>query len=191
MTALSALRAGSIPKLVGLADCCWWNSWLVGMVAASGFNDRGLINYVSTLELECLSREWSNFVMFHTTDPTLSLSPLEMLRRCIVDHHTLPVVHSLCLSGQFLYLRHPTICENTLTLSSAFHLSMDSTQHMYTYPASRITVTHRADTICSVSLATCLFYYSTCYFSSFHMLFLNLPHACCPLLPIMFHPFSI
>ena len=39
--------------------------------------------------------------MFHTTDPTLSLSPLEMLRRCIVDHQTLPVVCSLFLSGQF------------------------------------------------------------------------------------------
>ena len=44
-----------------------------------------------------------NVVMFHTTDPTPSPSLLEMLRRCIVDHHTLPVVHSLCPSRQFLY----------------------------------------------------------------------------------------
>ena len=42
-------------------------------------------------------------VTFCTTDPTPSLSPLETLRRRIVDHHTLPVIHSLCLSRQFLY----------------------------------------------------------------------------------------
>ena len=41
---------------------------------------------------------WQN-----TTDPTLSLSPLETLCRHIVDHYTLPVVCSLCPSGQFLY----------------------------------------------------------------------------------------
>ena len=41
-------------------------------------------------------------VTFHTTDPTPSPSLLEMLHRHIVDHHTLPVIHSLCLSGQFL-----------------------------------------------------------------------------------------
>ena len=88
-------------------------------------------------------------------------------------------------------LWHPTICEITLTLSSALHLSTDSAQHMYTHPRSRITVTHRADTICSVFLVTCLSHYSTCYFLLFYMLFLNLPHARCPLLPVMFHPFSI
>ena len=42
-------------------------------------------------------------VMFHTTDPTPSPSPLEMLCRCIVDHHTSPVICSLFPSGQFLY----------------------------------------------------------------------------------------
>ena len=94
----------------------------------------------------------SSAVTFRTTDPTPSPSPLKTLRRRIVDHHTLPVVRSLCLSRQFLYLRHPTICENTLTLSSALHLSTDSTQHMYTYSASQIMVMHGADTICSVSL---------------------------------------
>ena len=41
--------------------------------------------------------------MFHTTDPTLSPSLLETLCRHIVDHHTLPVVCSLCPSGQFPY----------------------------------------------------------------------------------------
>ena len=39
--------------------------------------------------------------MFRTTDSTPSLSLLKTLCRYIVDHHTLPVVHSLCLSGQF------------------------------------------------------------------------------------------
>ena len=88
-------------------------------------------------------------------------------------------------------LRHPTICKNTLTLSSVLHLSTDSAQHMYTHPTSWITVTHRADTICLVFFVTCLSYYSTCYFLLFHMLFVNLPHAHCPSLPVMFHPFSI
>ena len=88
-------------------------------------------------------------------------------------------------------LRHPTICENTFTLSSALHLLMDSTQHMYTYSASRSMVMHGADTICSVSLATHLYYSSTCYSYISTCYFQNLPHAHCPLLPIMFHPFSI
>ena len=77
-------------------------------------------------------------------------------------------------------LWHSSICENTFTLSLALHLSTDSTQHMYTYSASRSTVTHGENTICSAFLATCLSYYSTCYFSLFHMLFPNLPHAHCP-----------
>ena len=41
--------------------------------------------------------------MFHTTDPTPSPSLLKTLHRHIVDHHTLPVVHSLCPSRQFPY----------------------------------------------------------------------------------------
>ena len=41
--------------------------------------------------------------MFCTTDPTLSLSPLETLCRRIVDNHTLPVVCSLRPSRQFPY----------------------------------------------------------------------------------------
>ena len=55
-----------------------------------------------------------NTVMFHTTDPTPSPSPLETLHRCIVDHHTVPVVCSLCPSGQWpessgtlLYVKTP------------------------------------------------------------------------------------
>ena len=88
-------------------------------------------------------------------------------------------------------LRHPTICKNTFTLSLALHLSTDSAQHMYTYSASWSTVMHGADTICSVSLATRLYYSSTCYSYISTCYFQNLPHACCPLLPIMFHPFSI
>ena len=115
--------------------------------------------------------------MFHTTDPTPSPSLFETLCRHIVDHHTLSVICSLCPSRQFLSLWHPTICEITLTLSSAFHLSMDSAQHMYAYPASWITVMHGADTICSASLVTRLSYYSTCYFLLFHMLLFIIPHA--------------
>ena len=56
-------------------------------------------------------------VTFCITDPTPSPSPSETLRRHIVDHQTLPVVHSLFLSGQFPSLRHPTICQITITLS--------------------------------------------------------------------------
>ena len=54
------------------------------------------------MEYVCLDIP-NTFVTFCTTDSTLSPSPLEMLRRCIVDHHTLSVVCSLCPSGQFLY----------------------------------------------------------------------------------------
>ena len=151
-----------------------------------------VIFWYSSMDSRCMRHE--RFVTFRTTDPTLSLSPLETLCRCIVDHHTLPVVRSLCLSGHFPSQPESSgtlLYVNTLTLSSALHLSTDSVQHMYTYSASRIMVTHGADTICSVFLVTRLSYYSTCYFLLFHMLFLNLPHACCPSLPIMFHPFSI
>ena len=128
---------------------------------------------------------WTCYLPYHRSNS------ISMLCRRIVDHQTLPVVCSLFLSGQFLSQPESTICENTLTLSLALHLSTDSTQHMYTHPTSWITVTHGADTICSVFLVTCLSYYSTCYFLLFHMLFLNLPHARCPSLPVMFHPFSI
>ena len=48
---------------------------------------------------------------------------------------------------------------------------MDSTQHIYTYSASQSMVMHGANTICSVFLATHLYYSSTCYFLLFHMLF--------------------
>ena len=104
--------------------------------------------------------------MFHTTDPTPSPSPLAKLCRCTVDHQTLPIVCSLFLSGQF-----PSWPESSSTLPyvksplpypSALHLSMDSVQHMHNYSASRIMVTHRADTICSVSFATCIFHFTTC-----------------------------
>ena len=71
-------------------------------------------------------------------------------------------------------LQHPTTCKITLTLSLALHLSMDSVQHMYTHPRSRIMVTHRADTICSVFLVIHLSHHSTCYFLLFHMSFINL-----------------
>ena len=88
-------------------------------------------------------------------------------------------------------LQHPTICKITLTLSSALHLSTDSIQHMYTHQRSQITVMHRAHTICSVFLVICLSHHSTCYFLLFHMSLINLPHARCPSLPVMFHLLSI
>ena len=133
--------------------------------------------------------------MLCTTDPTPSPSLLETLRRRIVDHQTLPVVRSLFSIWTIPILArvlwHPTICKITLTLSSALHLSTDSIQHMYTHPRSRIMAIHGADTICSVFLVTHLSHHSTCYFLLFHMSFINLPHARCPLLPIMFHLLSI
>ena len=104
--------------------------------------------------------------MFRATDPTPSPSPLETLHRRIVDHQTLPVVCSLFLSRQF-----PSRPESSGTLPYAksplpyplaLHLSTDSVQHMHNYSASRIMVTHGADTICSVSFATCIFHFTTC-----------------------------
>ena len=107
-----------------------------------------------------------------------------------ITSHMLPFsVWTIPISAQVL--RHPTICEITLTLSLALHLSMDSVQHMYTHPRSQIMVTHGADTICSVFLVTCLSHHSTCYFLLFHMSFISLPHAHCPSLPVMFHLLSI
>ena len=133
-------------------------------------------------------------VTFRTTDPTPSPSLLETLCRCIVDHQTLPVVRSLFPSGQFLsqpessstllYVKTPLpypqhfTCQqtplNTCILPSISDYGHTwSRYHMFSFPCHMFV------------------YYSTCYFSSVHMLFLNLPHARCPLLPIMFHSFSI
>ena len=82
---------------------------------------------------------------------------------------TLPFsIQTIPVPAQVLW--HPIICENTLTLSSALHLSTDSIQHMYTYSASQITVTHGADTIYSVFLVTHLFHL-------FHVLLFIIPHA--------------
>ena len=137
----------------------------------------------------------SEGVTFRTTDPTLSLSPLKMLCRCIVDHHTLPVICSLCPSGHFLsqpessstllyaktplpYLQHFT-CQQTLlnTCILTQHLGLQS--HTEQIPYVQFSLSHVCLTIPHVT------------FLLFHMLFLNLPHARCPSLPIMFHPFSI
>ena len=113
-------------------------------------------------------------VMFCTTDPTPSPSLLEMLHRHIVDHHTSPVIRSLFPSGQFLYLQHPTIRENTFNLSSALHLSTDSaqlTQHLGLWscteqiPYVQFPLPH----ICLI-IPHVTSHYSTCYFQIFHML---------------------
>ena len=103
---------------------------------------------------------------------------------CSVDAQLIIIItsHMLPLPIQTIpilvwVLRHTTICENTFTLSSALHMWMDSTQHMYTYSASRSMAMHGANTICSFSLAICLsyssmhsYYCSTCHFQLFHML---------------------
>ena len=128
--------------------------------------------------------------MFRTTDPTPSPSPLETLRRRIVDHQTLPVIRSLFPSWPKSSSTLP-YAKSPLPYPLALHLSMDSVQHMYTHPRSRIMVTHRADTICSVFLVTCSSHLFHMLLLLFHMSFLNLPHARCPLLPIMFQIFSI
>ena len=62
-----------------------------------------MTRYFSFLLIILLSKISSTTVTFHTTDSTPSPSPLETLCRCIVDHHTLPVVCSLCPSRQFPY----------------------------------------------------------------------------------------
>ena len=107
-----------------------------------------------------------NSVTFHTTDPTPSLSPLETLRRRIVDHQTLPVVRSLFPSGQFPSQPKSSgtlpYAKSPLPYPLALHLSMDSVQHMHDYSASQIMVTHGGDTICSVSFATRIFHFTTC-----------------------------
>ena len=47
-----------------------------------------------------------------------------------ITSHTLPFsVQTISIPARVL--RHPTICEITLTLSSALHLSTDSAQHVY------------------------------------------------------------
>ena len=121
------------------------------------------------------------FVTFCTTDSTLSLSLLETLCRCIVDHHTLPVVCSLCPSGQFPYwsgssstllyaktplpyLRHFT-CQwtplNTCILTQ--HLRVQS--HMEQIPYVQFSLPY----ICLI-IPHVTSHYSTCYFQIFHML---------------------
>ena len=119
----------------------------------------------------CHQRLWvGKCVTFHITDPTLSLSLPKTLRRHIVDHQTLPVVHSLFPSGQFLSWPESSAtlpyAKSPLPYPSALHLSTDSIQHMHHYSASWIMVTHGADTICSVSFATHTFHFTIC---SFHI----------------------
>ena len=119
-----------------------------------------------------MSMWWSKY-LFHTTDPTPSPSPLETLCRRIVDHHTLPVICSLCLSRQFpswpessgtllyaktplLYLRHFTCQQallNTCTLTQ--HLRVQS--RMEQIPYVQFPLPH-----------VCLL---------FHMLLFIIPHA--------------
>ena len=113
----------------------------------------------------------SNSISVSTRDALQTHSWSSNITSCMLPFSvwTIPILAQV--------LQHPTICENTLTLSLALHLSTDSAQHMYTHPTSRIMVTHRADTICSVFLVTRLSYYSTCYFLLFHMLLFIIPHA--------------
>ena len=127
----------------------------------------------------------SNSISVSTRDSLQTHSWSSNITSCMLPFsiQTIPV--------SALVLRHPTICKITLTLSLALHLSTDSVQHMYTHPRSWITVMHRADTICSVFLVIHLSHHSTCYFLLFHMSFINLPHAHCPSLPVMFHLLSI
>ena len=97
-------------------------------------------------------------VMFRTTDSTLSLSPLEMLHRCIVDHHTLPVVCSLCLSRQFPYqsgssstllyaktplpyLRHFT-CQQTMLNTCILTQHLGVWSHMEQIPYVQFSLPH-------------------------------------------------
>ena len=124
-----------------------------------------------------------------------ALSPLKTLCRRIVDHHTLPVICSLCPSGQFPYqsgssgtllyaktplpyLRHFN-CQrpplNTCILTQ--HLGVQSRTEQIPYV--QFSLPH----ICIIIPHATLIIP--------HVYFQNLPHACCPLLPIMFHPFSI
>ena len=120
-------------------------------------------------------------VTFHTTDPTLSPSPLKMLCRRIVDHHTLPVVCSLCPSRQFpyqpessgtlLYAKTPLpylwhfTCQwtplNTCIITQ--HLGVQS--HMEQIPYVQFPLPHVCFIIPHVTS-----HYSTCYFQIFHML---------------------
>ena len=130
---------------------------------------------------------WMNLsVTFCITDPTPSLSLPEMLCRCIVDHQTLPVVHSLFPSGQFLSQPEPSgtlpYAKSPLPYPSALHLSTDSIQHMHHYSASRIMVIHRADTTCSVSFATHIFHFTTCsFYITMHFLIFDIPSTMCSL----------
>ena len=134
-------------------------------------------------------------VTFHTTDPTSSPSPLEMLRRSIVDHQTLPVVRSLFPSGQFLswpessstlpYVKSP--------LPYPWHFTCQRTPFntcILTQDLGLRSCTEQMPYVQSSLSHICLIIPHAA-FLLFHMSFINLPHAHCPLLPVMFHLLSI
>ena len=121
-----------------------------------------------------LQSAFLSFVTFCTTDPTPSLSPLETLRRRIVDHQTLPVVCSLFSSGQFPsrpessgtlpYVKSPLpypwhfTCQrtpfNTCILTQDLRLQSCTEQ----IPYVQSSLSH-----VRLIYSTCYFYYSTCH----------------------------
>ena len=114
-------------------------------------------------------------VMFHTTDPTPTPSPLETLCRCIVDHQKLPVACSLFPSRQFLsqpkssstllYAKTPLpypwhfTCQQTPLNTSKLTQHLGLLSHMEQIPYIQFSLSH----ICLI-IPHATFYYSTCYF---------------------------
>ena len=79
-------------------------------------------------------------------------------------------------------LRHLTICNITLTLSSALHLSTGSIQHMHHYSASRITVMHGADTIWFNLFHHTYIHFTICLFHiTLQFLVFDIPFSMCSL----------
>ena len=129
---------------------------------------------LNKLPMVWYSIKYGMYVMFHTTDPTPSLSPLKTLCRCIVDHQTLPVVRSLFLSRQF-----PSWPESSGTLPYAksplpypWHLTCQRTpfntciltqdlrlqSHMEQIPYVQSSLSY----VCLI-IPHATFYYSTCH----------------------------
>ena len=133
-----------------------------------------------------------NSVTFHTTNSTLSLSPLETLHRCIVDHHIIshtPPLPVWIIPIPVWLLWHFITCKNILTLSSALHKSMDST-HFVLHLFSISQYGHAQSTY-HMFILLCHTFVSSyhAFLLLFHMLLPIIPHACCPSLPFMFQFF--
>ena len=126
-------------------------------------------------------------VTFCTTDSTLSLSLFEMLHRRIVDHHHYQ------LYTPFAQLdnshtgpgppAHYYMQKHLYPIFGTSHVNRLRSTHVYLF--SILEYSHAWSKYHMFSFPCHMFVLL------FHMLLPSLPHACCPLLPLMFQFFSI